>query len=105
MLPEELAEVEIDNISSNPSLNNFELMENVPISLSVQNAFRLSYSFSNKDGLKYKCIHYGFAYENWVYSLVYTSTADYYFEKNLEAFNQVTNSFKFLAEWKNNPYV
>lgn len=96
MLPEEIAEIEIDEVAANSDIYNFELIENMPVTISCQNGFRLAYSFRNKDGLKYKRIHYGFEYEDWVYSLLYTACADHYFDKNLEEFNAVIKSFRFI---------
>ncbi len=97
MLPEDIAEVEIDDIISNPEINNFKLLKNIPADINGQSCFMVVYNFCNKDGLKYKRIHYGFGYEDWVYSLVYAAPTDHYFGKNLEEFNKVMQSFKFLA--------
>jgi len=100
MLAEDIAAVAIDDLSTNSEINNLEILENGPVIISGQNGFRLAYLFRNKDGLKYKRVHYGFEYEDWVYRLTYTSAADYYFDKNVEEFNKVIESFKFLPRRK-----
>lgn len=96
MLPEELSEVAIDDIAGDSDISGLEIIENIPASLSGQLSFRLIYTFRNKDSLKYKCIYYGFGYEEWVYSISYTAAADYYFDKNVEEFNRLVKSFRFL---------
>ncbi|MFH1442047.1 MAG: hypothetical protein ABIH18_08430 [Candidatus Omnitrophota bacterium] len=96
MLPEEISEIEIDDVMVNPDVYNFELTENIPVIISGQNGFRLTYSFCNKEGLKYKCIRYGFGYGDWIYGLLYTACSTHYFDKNLKDFNNVIKSFKFI---------
>lgn len=96
MLSEEIAEIEMDDIIADSDVCNFELAENIPVIISGQNGFKLVYSFCNKEGLKYKCIHYGFGYGDWVYSLFYTACSAYYFDKNLKDFDSVIQSFKFF---------
>lgn len=96
MLPEELSEVAIDDIAGDPDISGLEIVENIPATLSGQLSFRIMYTFRNKDNLKYKCIYYGFGYEEWAYNISYTATADYYFDKNVEEFNKLVKSFRFL---------
>ncbi len=96
MLPQETAEVIIDNISSNQSVLNFEVLENSPAEISGFPGFRLVFMYKNEDGLRSKSIFYGFMKGEWFYSISYNSALRHYFEKDLETFEKVLNSFKLI---------
>lgn len=97
MLPEEIAQIIWDDLQANNKIGNLELIENKPIEISGMDGFRLIYSFTTEDGLKKKCIHYGFGYEDWVYEISFTAAEWHYFSKELDAFNETVDSFKFLG--------
>lgn len=97
MLAEEISEVVLDDLRSNNKIGNLEVVENIPTVISGRDGFRLVYTFSTEDGLKKKCIHYGFAYEDWVYEISYTATDWHYFDKGIDDFNKLVQSFKFLG--------
>ena len=97
MLPEEISEVLLDDLQSNNKIGNLEVIENNPVEISNINGFRLVYTFITEDGLKKKCIHYGFGYEDWVYGISYTAAVWNYFDKETNVFEELVNSFKFLG--------
>ena len=94
MLPQEAAEVILDNISSDQTVLNLEVLENIPTEISGFSGFRLVFTYKNKDGLRTKSIFYGFMKGEWFYSIGYNSAARHYFEKDLETFKKVLKSFK-----------
>jgi len=96
MLPQETAEVILDDIASNQTIGNFELIENVPIKISGIPGFKAVYTYKNKDGLKVKSIYYGFILDKWFYGLNYNAAQRYYFDKDIKTFEKVLDSFKLI---------
>ena len=96
MLPHEAAEVIADNISSNPSVTDFTLLENAPTTIANRPGFKLLYQYKNKDGLQCKGMYCGFLSGDWFYALRYTAPARYYFDKDVGTFEKVLSSFTFI---------
>jgi hypothetical protein len=96
MLPHDVAEVEADNIRSNPNAFNFELLENAPANLGGRPGFRMTYTWKTREGLRLKVVHYGFLDGKWVYRLLYQAAARYYFDRDLATFERVRVSFRLL---------
>lgn len=96
MLPQEVAEVYLDNIASNSDMINLEVIENIPATIHGIPGFKSIYTYKNKDGLKFKSIHYGFMVENYVYSINYNAAQRYYFDKDINIFDKVVDSFKLI---------
>jgi hypothetical protein len=96
MLPHEVAEVIIDNISSDPAILNFNLIENLPVRISEIPGFKIIFTYKNRDGLRLKTIYYGFISKEWFYSISYTAASRYYFDKDIETFKKVFKSFRLL---------
>ena len=96
MLPQEAAEVILDNIASDQAVLNFELVENNPIKISGIPGFRAVYTYKNKDGLKIKSIYCGLITDKWFYGLSYNAAQRYYFDKDIQTFEKVVESFKLI---------
>jgi hypothetical protein len=96
MLPQEAAQVVLDNISSDQTVLNFQVIENIPARISGFPGFRVVFTYKNKDGLRLKSILYGFISDEWFYGIRYTAAHRYYFDKDLETFMKVFASFKLI---------
>jgi hypothetical protein len=96
MLPEELAEVIIDNIRSNPNIMNLKITENTPAEIGGYPGFRLAYTYKTKRGLRKNVIYYGFMIDTWYFDIDYESPARFYFAKYHPAFEKVKDSFRIL---------
>lgn len=96
MLPLEAAEVIIDEIDSDQLLLNFQVIENIPAKINGYDGFRLVYAYKDKDGLELKTIYYGFITGEWFYNIRYTAANRHYFEKDIETFGKILNSFRLL---------
>jgi hypothetical protein len=96
--PAEVAEVELDDVRSNPDVLNLAVEENAPATLDGRSGFRLVYTWNTKDGLRLKRVHYGFRDGKYVYRLVYQAAARYYFERDLATFETVRQSFRVLSK-------
>jgi hypothetical protein len=97
MLPQEAAEVIIDEIVSDPLVLNFQVIENIPAAINGYNGFRVVYTYKDQDGLKLQTIYYGFIEGEYFYNIRYTAAKRYYFDKDVGAFAQVLNSFRLTS--------
>ena len=96
MLPQEAAEVVLDEIISDQSVLNLEIIENVPTRIDEHDGFRVVFTYKDKDGLMLKTIYYGFLAGERFYNIRYTAVKRHYFEKDIETFEKVMDSFKLI---------
>ncbi|OPY13081.1 MAG: hypothetical protein A4E70_02046 [Syntrophus sp. PtaU1.Bin005] len=97
MLPQEMADVAIDNIKSDPLITNFKLLESSPATLSGIPGSKIVYEFKTKEGqLRFKCIHYEIMSGEWIYGIWYRAAARHYFDKDVQTFETVSQSFRLL---------
>ena len=105
MLPQEAADVVIDEITSDQSVLNFEIIENAPTRINGHDGFRMVFTYKNRDGLKLKTIYHGFLAGESFYNIRYTAVNRYYFSKDIEAFRQVVESFRLIEDEGNCPEI
>jgi hypothetical protein len=103
MLPQEAADVIIDEITSDVSVLHFKVIENVPIRIYDRDGFRVAFTYKDREGLKLKTIYYGFLTGERFYNIRYTAVNRYYFEKDIETFNKVVKSFRLIDNEENCP--
>ena len=94
MLPEEAAEVVLDEIASDRAVLNFHVIENTPAKLSRYEGFKVIFTYQTENGAGYKTIYYGFLKDNWFFSVRYNVSVNRESPQNLEAFQKVLDSFK-----------
>ena len=92
--PQEVAEVELDEVRSDQRTRSVELVENTPFQVAGLPGFKLAYTFKAMNGLTLKRVHYGVLVRDWVYRIQYQAPARYYFEKDLATFERIRESFK-----------
>ena len=96
MLPQEAAEVVVDDFRSNSSLDNYQIAENNPSKVGGHAGFKLAYGYQTKAGLKKKGIYYGVLVDKWLYFLNYEAPDRHYFGKDREVFEKIKESFRVL---------
>ena len=96
LLPQEAAEVLIDNIRSNPNLSDQRIIENNLAKVGGYPGFYIAYVYQPRPGLKIKGALYGVMHGDWLYYLLYEAPQRHYFEKDQAVFEKVKESFKFL---------
>ncbi len=101
MLPQEAADVVMDEITSDQSVLNFEILENAPTRINGHDGFRVVFTYKNRDGLKLKTIYYGFLTGESFYNIRYTAVNRYYYEKDIRAFKKVLESFRLIENDEN----
>ena len=96
MLPQETAEIILDNLASNPEITDFRTLETNPMVIGGTPGFRAVYTYKNKDGLKCKSVCCGLLAGEWFYGMTYNAAERYYFDKDIETFNKVVQSFMLI---------
>lgn len=96
MLPQEIAELIVNEMSLDQNKQNLKIIENVPADISGRNGFRLEYIYNTTEKLKLESIMYGFKENKFIYLIRYQAAEQYYFAKDLTTFKDFVNSFKIL---------
>ena len=97
MLPQQTAEVIMDEIRSDRRVLYFHLSECVLTRVNQYDGFRIVYTYKEKGGLNFLTIFYGFLEEDWFYCLRYSVEVKKYTDEDMEAFENVLNSFKIAG--------
>lgn len=96
MLPQEAAEVIGDEIISDRSVLNYQIIENLPAKVSGYDGFKMVFTFKTKDGLKFKTLYYGLLHGEWFYSLRFNAGEANYSDNDVDTFKKVLKSFKLV---------
>ena len=94
MTPRETAEVILDAFTSDPSVLNFKLIENVPVAVNQYDGFRIVCTYGTKKVPQFKVVYHGFLVGEWLYGFRYNAAEGYFSEKDIEIYRSVLNSFK-----------
>ncbi|MGE5258865.1 MAG: PsbP-related protein [Hyphomicrobiales bacterium] len=97
MIPEEAAEIIVNEIIADSNIRNFSLLENMPARIAGYSGFRLTFVYTDADGFVFKTLYYGFINGNTFYNLRYAATQEEYFQKDLKTFEKVFESFKLVT--------
>ncbi len=97
MVPEQAAEIIVNEIASDTNIRNFSLLENVPARIAGHNGFRLTFVYTDADGFIFKTIYYGFINGDTFYNIRYGATQEEYFQNDLKTFQKVFESFKLVT--------
>ena len=96
MLVNDLADVDIDNLRSNPKNLHFEILENQVVALDGKDAYRFMFRYQTDEGFKKKGIIYGVQHADVLYRIGYVAAEQHYFDLNEKAFASFIQSFRFL---------
>lgn len=97
MLPQQAAEVIMDEISSDSRVLHFHLSEYVRTRVNQYNGFRIVYTYKEKGGLNFLTVYYGVLEGDWFYCLRYSVEVKKYTDEDIETFEKVLNSFKIAG--------
>lgn len=96
MLPEEAAQIIIDELISDQNLVDLRILDNAPATINGYEGFKLLYSYSDFEGQKYKTLYYGFIKEDTFFNLRFTAADRIYFQRDIGAFRNILNSFRIV---------
>jgi hypothetical protein len=94
MLPQEVAEVVLDDTISASSFSDVKMEENMPMMLSGVPGFKLVFTFKNGSGLNMKSIICGCLKDESLLVVRYSAPVRHYFDSDLGTFEKVLRSFK-----------
>ena len=94
MLPQEAAQVVLDEIASDRSVLNLKVIENKPARLNRYDGFRVIFTYKTSKGSEFKTIYYGFLKGDWFYSVRYNVSDRYDTREGYEDFEVVLDSFR-----------
>jgi len=97
MLPQEAAEVVLDEIASDRYVLDFQVLENLPATVNQYDGFRIVFTYRTKDGSVFKTLYYGLLHGEWFYSLRYNAAEGHYSDEDVETFKKVLESFEIRA--------
>jgi len=103
MLPEEAAQVIIDEIASDENILNFNVLVNGPAEIQGNGGFRILFTYNDKEGSRFKTLYYGFIKEDTFFNLRYTAAEQDYFQQDIGTFNRILNSFQVFEVEKTQP--
>jgi hypothetical protein len=98
MLPQEAAEVVIDNFRSNSKIFNLQIIENHPTLIGGYAGFKIIYQYQTEKGLTKKGVYYCILVDEWRYKIIYEAPDRHYYAKDLPALEKVKTSFKLLRD-------
>jgi hypothetical protein len=96
MMPEEAAKVLLNEITSDQSLYGLEVTEQSQVEIAGHQGFRIQFSNENLTGPRIKTVYYGFLDGEWFYNIRYSAAERYYFDKDLETFDNFVRNFRLL---------
>ena len=96
MLPEEAAQIIIDELISDQNLVNLRILANTPATIQGYEGFQLLYTYSDLEGRTYRTLYYGFIKEDTYFNLRFNAADQIYFQRDVGAFRSVLNSFQVV---------
>jgi hypothetical protein len=96
MLPEEAAQIIIDELISDRNLVNLKLLNNTPETIKGFAGFKILYTYQDTEGHNFKTLYYGFIKEDTFFNLRFTAADRFHFQKDIEAFRYMLNSFEVI---------
>jgi hypothetical protein len=96
MLPEEAAQIVIDELISDQNLVNLKLLNNTPETIKGFAGFKILYTYQDTEGHSFKTLYYGFIKEDTFFNLRFTAADRFHFQRDIEAFRYMLNSFEVI---------
>jgi hypothetical protein len=96
MLPEEAAQIVVDELISDQNLMNLKLLDNTPAEIKGQEGFKILYTYSDLEGQTFKTLYYGFIKADTFFNLRFTAADPLYFERDIDTFERMLNSFQVI---------
>jgi hypothetical protein len=94
MSPGDVAAVFLEEMTNDEAVCNFRLLENQVTRVNEHQAFKLVFTYDDKDGRQFKTYMYGFVDGNWFYSLRYNADRSLYCKQDIDEFQRFVQSFK-----------
>ena len=100
MLPEEAAQIIIDEYASDQNIGNLKVLNNAPAEINGHDGFKILLTYMGPKGKEFHTLYYGFIKADTFFNLRFTAGGRQYFQKDIEAFNRMLNSFQVIKAHK-----
>ncbi|HEU4684989.1 MAG TPA: hypothetical protein VFS39_10860 [Nitrospira sp.] len=97
MLPQEVAELTLDNIRANPEVIDLSVIESAPATVLGAPGFKLRYTYRGKTGLTREVGMYGCLDRDMLVILSLDAPRRYYFEKDWPVLDKVKDSLRWQS--------
>jgi hypothetical protein len=97
MLPQEAAQVIIDDMRSDPAVSNLEIIENAPAVVDGHDGFRLVFSHRTPEGLAMLTAYYGLIHDRTYHSMRFSAAQRHYFDKDIQTFENLVANFRLVS--------
>ena len=97
LLPHEMARIVIDNLSADPQVSDFRLIDSAPAVVGGRPGFKLVYTYQDRYDVPMKTVYYGTVNATHFIQLRFTAARRHYFAASLDDFQSLCQSFKLLA--------
>jgi hypothetical protein len=94
MSPKDVAGIFLEEVANDEEVRNFRLIENRPGRVNSHEAFKLVFTYDDKDNRQFKTLMYGFLNGNWFYTLRYNADQSLYCNQDIEEFQNFVTSFR-----------
>jgi hypothetical protein len=98
MLPEEAAQIIIDELSSDQNLGKLMILDNSPASIKGHQGFKILYTYRDSAGQTIKTLYYGFIKEDTFFTLRYRAADQVYFQRDISGFRSILNTFEVFKK-------
>ncbi len=96
MLPEEAAQIIIDELISDQNLMSLRILNNTPAAIKGHEGFKILYTYKDSEGQVYKTLYYGFIKEDTFFNLRFTAADRIYFQRDIGDFRNILNTFRII---------
>ena len=100
MLPEEAAQIIIDEYASDQNIGNLKVLNNTPAQIDGHNGFKIYLTYLGPKGNEFHTLYYGFIKADTYFNLRFTAGGRQYYQKDIETFNRMLNSFRVVKAHK-----
>ncbi len=94
MAPQGLAEVLLDDLRSDGSVNALKVLETRPAPIAGGKGFRTTVAFKDGHGLRHKAVLCGVIAKDRAWKIVYVAPARHFFDRDLAAFDAAVASLR-----------
>jgi hypothetical protein len=88
----ELAELVIQEISSDPGVFDFRAIDTKQAKVNHHDGFKILFTYKLKDGNSFKTLYYGFLLGDWYYGIRYNADVSRYSEDDVRVFEEMVKS-------------
>lgn len=100
MLPEEAAQIIIDEYTSDQNIGNLKVLNNAPAQINGHNGFKILLTYLGPKENEFHTLYYGFIKADTYFNLRFSAGDSQYYQKDIETFNRMLNSFRVVKAHK-----